>query len=70
MKEEETYEFYREQTLLLTEEYKELKKRIDKAIELLNENYNALFIEEDVNYIGEGCYHDLLNILKGNDKND
>jgi lysyl-tRNA synthetase class I len=34
---EETYEFYREQTLLLTEEYKELKERIDKAIKYIEQ---------------------------------
>lgn len=59
MKEEETYEFYREQTLLLTEEYKKLNQRIDKAVEKIESYRNILWTEYD---------EELLNILKGEDK--
>lgn len=66
MKEEETYEFYREQTLLLTEEYKKLKERIDKAIENINK-YEEI---HGINYMfeNEDFKEELLNILKGSDK--
>lgn len=66
VKEESMYDFYREQTLLLTEEYKELKERIDKAIEIL-EN---IYMLKDVSITNNACNEidKAINILKGDDK--
>lgn len=60
VKEESMYDFYREQTLLLTQEYKELKEKINKAIEYIEQlPFNDLVpIEVKVVY----------KILKGEDK--
>lgn len=68
VKEESMYDFYREQTLLLTEEYKELKERIDKAIENI-ENFicSEEYIKVDGIAIADN-YKKQLNILKGEDK--
>lgn len=63
VKEESTYDFYREQTLLLTEEYKELKERIDKAIEILKDTSVEMpetLLIETIDYA--------IHILKGEDK--
>lgn len=74
VKEESTYDFYREQTLLLTEKYKELKQRIDKAIEYVSNLCNYANVEyysdNQLKYITIRPYYieELLNILKGEDK--
>lgn len=65
VKEESMYDFYKEQTLLLTEEYKELKERIDKAIEYIEEYQRKIWLDKNI-YIED--YDDLINILKGEDK--
>lgn len=45
------------------------KENIIKEVrELINYNYNAHFIEEDTNYIGEGCYKDILQLLDKENK--
>lgn len=65
VKEESMYDFYREQTLLLTEKYKELKERIDKAIEYIEEEITQgtdIYCKEKVDGII------VLEILKGSDK--
>lgn len=80
VKEESMYDFYREQTLLLADENKELKnkynitrdnfyalaKRINKAIEYIEHR------QEDINNGGnEHEYKSnefIMNILKGEDK--
>lgn len=64
VKEESTYDFYKEQTLLLTEEYKELKERIDKAVKLINKK-KALFTKDVVQ---TKIINDLLDILEGRNK--
>ena len=64
-KEEETYEFYREQTLLLTDENKELKERIDKAINILelSSQNKGICTRPETDTIQSA-----LLILKGSDK--
>jgi len=70
MKEEETYEFYREQTLLLTEEYKNLQQRIDKAVEYIKENKNEGIDDDGYSdaYYDWIYINELLDILEGRDK--
>ena len=64
MKEEEPYEFYRENYILAVHEINELKAKIDKAIELI-EKRKSVFTKDIVitNVINE-----VLNKLKGRDK--
>lgn len=53
---------------IILNEIERLKKRIDKAIESVQEHYDHSYLTDEANDIGCGTYDDLMEILKGDDK--
>ena len=49
-------------------EVERLEKVVNKTIESVQEHYDNSYSTDDVNDIGSGTYDDLMEILKGEDK--
>lgn len=66
MKQEATYDWLKDEVHCLNTEMNNLQKRIDKAIEYIENNELICFIDYDT----KKFKNELLDILKGSDSNE
>ena len=64
------YEYIRQKQVIqaIINENEKLTNIINKTIESVQEHYDNSYSTDDVNDIGSGTYDDLMEILKGVDK--